>query len=86
MRKIDKKMLKISARMSKNFWLKLSNECNEFPDIEDAYQAKRVIIHLAISRIIQHYLVSFPKSERVLFIEDFVMELRDLEVSLRDIQ
>lgn len=86
MRKIDKKILRISKGISKYFWRKISNECNDFPDIEDGYQAKRLVIDLALSRIIQNYLLSFTKSERYYFVEDFVNEIRDLELSLRDIQ
>ncbi len=86
MRKIDKKILRISKGVSKSFWESISKDCNDFPDIEDGYQAKRLIIHLSLSRIIQNYLLSFPKNERILFTEDFVMEIRDLEVSLRDVQ
>lgn len=81
---IPTKFLNIIAELDFEFWKGWYDKTADFADTEDADYMKFTVMESAISTIAMNYILGFPKEKRSFYLENMVLQLRTLELKIRD--
>jgi hypothetical protein len=81
---IPRRFLDLVAELDFGFWQNWYEKTADFADTEDADYMKFTVMESAISTIIMNYILGFPKDKRSYYLENMILQLRTLELRIRD--